>query len=439
MKKISILPNNDRKNGWSALLPVRKPNPVLEHAQEADFLVIGAGFTGLAAARRLAELRPQDSIIVLEAEQVGEGAQGRNSGLMMDIPLGIKSAMLSQEQAKARIKLSRAAIQHLNAVVGQHKIDCDWQQDGAYYAAVSPRRIKQSLEPMRNLLASLDEPFEWLADVALHEKLGFKHYQGAIYTPGTIHLNPSALTRGLAENLPHNVQLYEYSPVLSLDLSAGVKVRTPAGSVHAKKLILAVNGFIEQFGFFSGRLMHFAAYASLSAPLSQEQQQALGGQTTWGLTPVNALIGTTARRTNDQRLFIQQSLSYRPDFEFTSEALEGVREQHQHTLETYFPMLSNLALEHTWAGMICLSSNESPGFGRLAPDVYGAVCHNARGITNGTIGGLLAAELACGEQSELLDMMLQLEQPPALLPKPLLGLAVRSRLSWEKWRDRAES
>lgn len=421
------------------MLPVRKPNPVLENAHEADFLVVGAGFAGLAAARRLAELRPDSAIILLEAEQVGEGAQGRNSGFMIDIPMSVKSAAVDLEQAKERMQLARAAIEHLESVVQAHEIACDWRQEGKYHAAASPQGAAQQLESMRQMLTALGEDFEWHEGSALHEKIGIDYYHSAIYTPGTILLNPSALTRGLADSLPDNVHLFEYSPVLSLDLSAGIRVRTPAGSVRAKKMILAVNGFIEQFGFFSGRLIHLAAHASLSAPLTAEQMQALPGQKSWGLTPVNALIGTTLRRTIDQRIFIRQSLNYRPDLEFTDEVLEGIREQHEEALAKRFPMLPGLELAHTWAGMICLSRNDSPGFGQLAPEVYGAVCQNGMGITKGTIGGLLAAELACGEQSELLDLMLRLESPASLLPQPFLGLAVRSRLSWEKWRARTES
>lgn len=421
------------------MLPARKPNPVLEHALEADFLVVGAGFAGLAAARRLAELRPQASIIVLEAEQVGEGAQGRNSGFMFDIPLSVRRAAVQLEQAKDSTLLSRAAIQYLKAVVDEHKIECNWRQDGKYHVAASQRVQRQSLEPMRKKLSSLGEEFEWLQGSALHEQVGTEYYQSAIFTPGTVLLNPSALTRGLADSLPENVQLFEYSPVLSLELTAGIRVRTPAGSVQAKKLILAVNGFIEQFGFFNGRLIHFAAHASLSAPLSAEQQRALAGRSTWGLTSANALVGTTLRRTSEQRLFIQHSLDYRPELEFAGKELEAIQQQHQEALTRRFPALSNLELTHTWAGMICLSRNDSPGFGQLAPNVYGAVCQNGMGITKGTIGGMLAAELACDKQSELLNKMLRLEPPSALLPKPFLGLAVRSRLSWEKWRARAES
>src|SRR5690625_302154 len=179
MRKISILPNNDRKNGWSAMLPARKPNPVLEHALETDFLVVGAGFAGLAAARRLAELRPQSSIIVLEAEQVGEGAQGRNSGFMFDIPLSVRRAAVRPEQARDSTLLSRAAIQYLKAVVEEHQIECDWRQDGKYHVAASQRAQRQGLEPMREMLSSLGEEFEWLQGSALHEQVGTEYYQSA--------------------------------------------------------------------------------------------------------------------------------------------------------------------------------------------------------------------------------------------------------------------
>src|SRR5690625_5306383 len=95
-----------------------------------------------------------------------------------------------------------------------------------------------------------------------------------------------------------------------MDLSNDIRVRTPAGSVHAKKLLLAVNGFIEQFGFYRGRLMHFAAHASLTEPMNDRQQAALTGQKSWGIIPVNEIVGTTLRITKVNRLFIRQLVDY---------------------------------------------------------------------------------------------------------------------------------
>src|SRR5690625_3330152 len=124
MRTISTLPNNDRHNGWSALLPERKPNPVLQHAHDADYLIVGAGFAGLAAARRLAELRPNDTIVLLEAEQVGEGAQGRNSGFVIGAPHQARGGRLEIEQARKHLQLSQRAIEYLQTQVETHGIDC---------------------------------------------------------------------------------------------------------------------------------------------------------------------------------------------------------------------------------------------------------------------------------------------------------------------------
>lgn len=439
MRTISTLPNNDRHNGWSALLPERKPNPVLQHAHDADYLIVGAGFAGLAAARRLAELRPNDTIVLLEAEQVGEGAQGRNSGFVIGAPHQARGGRLEIEQARKHLQLSQRAIEYLQTQVETHGIDCDWRQEGCFHTAASDRGAQSVLSPRRALLEALDIPFEWLEGAALQERVGFDYYKTGLYTPSTILLNPSALTRGLADSLPANVHLFEYSPVLSMDLSNDIRVRTPAGSVHAKKLLLAVNGFIEQFGFYRGRLMHFAAHASLTEPMNDRQQAALTGQKSWGIIPVNALVGTTLRRTTDQRLLIRQHVDYVPSLRIDDEGKEAIAQRHEDLLHQRFPMLSDLSIEHTWTGLVCMSRNSASGFGMLAPNVYGAVCHNGIGITTGTVGGLLAAELACGEHSEHLDFMLQLESPASLLPQPFLGAGVRSRLAWEKWRRRAES
>ena len=77
MGRVTLLPENDATNGWLAVLPPQRPMPPLSREISVDWAVVGAGFAGLAAARRLAERRPQDQIVVIEAAAAGEGAQGR--------------------------------------------------------------------------------------------------------------------------------------------------------------------------------------------------------------------------------------------------------------------------------------------------------------------------------------------------------------------------
>lgn len=105
MVAIKLLPENDKTNGWSAVLPPRKPKAPLAEKISVDWAVIGAGYAGLAAARRLAEQRPSDRIVVLEAGVAGEGAQGRNAGFAIDQPHNLSSSYNELESA-ARYKRS---------------------------------------------------------------------------------------------------------------------------------------------------------------------------------------------------------------------------------------------------------------------------------------------------------------------------------------------
>ena len=101
-------------------------------------------------------------------------------------------------------------------------------------------------------------------------------------------------------------------------------------------------------------------------------------------------------------------------------------------------MLPDVTLAHTWTGFICLSRNHAPGFGRVAPNVYAAVCQNAVGVTKGTISGVLAADMAMGEDNPLIADMESLGTPAPLPPRPFLDIGVHARWAWEIWRARAE-
>jgi len=102
-------------------------------------------------------------------------------------------------------------------------------------------------------------------------------------------------------------------------------------------------------------------------------------------------------------------------------------------------MLAVVEMEFTWTGYICLSQNGSPGFGQIAANVYTSVCQNAVGVTKGTIGGLLAADMACNQDNELIAYMQSLGAPNSVPPRPFLDLGVRARFAWEIWKARTEA
>ncbi len=437
--RIDLLPADDSSNGWSRILPPRTSRAALSGEIKADWLVIGAGFAGLAAAQRLSQNQPDSRIVLLEAQQAGEGASGRNSGFAIDLPHNVGSSLDELEASRRHMMLARTAIAHLKEQVDGNGIDCAWRQKGKYHTAVSARGAREVLEPFARELDAIGEANTWIEGATLREKLGTRHFTAAVYTPGCVLMNPAALTRGLADSLPGNVEYYEETPVLEIDQRNGVTATTPGGGVFAPKMIVAVNGFAERFGYFKGRLLNFAAHASLTRPLSEDEQAAYGVGEDWGLTPANAFAGITMRYTHDKRFLIRHDIQFQPSMRTDEQKRREVARRHKELFDARFPMLPKVSIEHTWTGYVCLSRNGAPGFGRVASNVHSAVCQNAVGVTKGTIGGILAADMACGVDNPMIADMESLGTPSRLPPRPFLDLGVRMKLGWEVWHSRHEA
>ncbi|NHC05240.1 NAD(P)/FAD-dependent oxidoreductase [Azonexus fungiphilus] len=439
MGKIATPPLNDSTNGWNRILPPRRPHPSLQADILVDWVVVGAGQAGLAAARRLAENRPGDRIALVEAGEAGDGAQGRNAGFIIDTPHNIGSSLEALATARDYITLARAAIQSLEEQVRKHNIQCDWEAIGKLHTAVTPRGISQILAPTRKTLEALNEPYTWFEGDSLHQRIGFKHFSAGIHTPGAILVNPAALSRGLADNLPPNVTVYENTPVTTATLSPEIRLATPHGSIRAGKAILAVSVFAEQFGILRNRLIPISACASLSRQLSKEEQEKLAGLPSWGLTPANSFVGVTVRRTRDQRILIRQNMRYQPQLRREESSYNAVRLHHQDLFDRWFPALKGVTIEHTWSGFICISRNSGAGFGEVTPNVYSSVCDNGLGWTKGTISGLLIADKATGIDNPLITTYEALGRAAGLPPRPFRDIGIRARFSWELWRNRHEA
>jgi glycine/D-amino acid oxidase-like deaminating enzyme len=246
IKQISHFPVNDNSNGWSRILPKRIPKAPLKGAQTAAWVVIGGGYAGLAAARRLAENRPDDEIILLEAGEIGENASGRNSGFAIDLPHVVGSNMEELEGSHRYMALARAAVTYHETQIERYRIDCDWNQPGKYQTASSDAGVRDMLEPFARELEALDEPYTWIDKADLDRRLGTTHFKAAVYTPGCRLLNPAALVRGLADNMPENVTICENSPVTGLDTGTRIKLTTTVGKISAPNLFLGVNACRRQ-------------------------------------------------------------------------------------------------------------------------------------------------------------------------------------------------
>lgn len=141
MSKQINLPHDDSSCGWYAALPQQPACKRLHGEQRADYAVIGAGFAGVAAARRLGELLPDKRIILVDAQRVGQGASGRNSGFVIDLPHKFALEHPDPAHKQRLLSLNRAAIAQLQGLIERHGIDCQWSHAGKYQGAVGQRGL----------------------------------------------------------------------------------------------------------------------------------------------------------------------------------------------------------------------------------------------------------------------------------------------------------
>lgn len=432
-------PKDDNGCGWFHLSPLRQPRPAHSGRSTARWVVLGAGFTGLAAARQLAGHYPDDEIILVDAQQVGFGASGRNSGFAIDLPHDIGAPDYIGDLATARMNLklnlrAQGILQHL---IAEHGIDCQLRPDGKYQAAVETKGLG-ILEAYRSGLDKLDQPYQMIEGADLPDHLGTHFYRKALFTPGTMLLQPAALAKGLADSLPDNVTLYENTVITALEQGERITLRHSNGEIIADQLLLTNNAFASYFGFLPGRLLPIFTYASMTRALNEEEQARLGGKAAWGVIPADP-FGSTLRRTPDQRLLVRNSFSFNSNGRANPRYLDRAARQHRESFERRFSMLPDVAFDYTWGGSMCLSRNHLSHFGSLAPKVHAALCCNGLGITRGTATGTLLANWLAGERDELIDFLLDSPGPNRNPPEPLLSLGVNLNLYMGQRRAGQES
>ena len=417
--------------GWYAILPPPAPARRLEGRQVADWVVVGAGVTGLAAARRLAELAPEARIVLLEQYRVGYGASGRNAGFIIDTP-----HLTEEFDADSNRRVSRlviAGLAELEGHVREQAIECEWSPRGHLTAVVDGNRAKH-LRATCRMLDALGEEYEWVEGQALADVVGTRHYHAAVFTPRTVQVNPAALCRGLGETLPDNVDVYEESPVTRVEPGSPVQIECAQGSIRASNVLLTTNAFVTRLGMLRREVFPMIACASLSRELTEDEQSAMSGVPDWGITG-----SATVRRTLSNRMLFRLGTYYRGDFRLSNAMRSRLIAMHVRGLRRRFPMLDRLQFEHTWAGVFCMTRNWASVFGRLERGVFASLGYAGIGLPRGTISGKLLAEFAMGSESALIRDVQALSGPKRLPPEPLLGLGVGARLWWYRWRTRTES
>ena len=432
MPHVSLKPEYDQNNGWHEILPPPKEATVLTGDIVADYVVIGAGYSGLSCARRLAELDAGASVVLIEGGRIGNNAAGRSSGFAIDHAHNIRAKSFASDvdHAKQQVGLNRAGLDYLTETIAANSIDCDWRLEGKYHAAASTKGEKM-LEHFAASLDAIDEEYTRHDAADLKAVFGSGFYRSAVHAPHSYLVQPAALVRGLADTMPENVTVFEDSMVDDFDFGTPHIVRTSRGSVKTNTLVLANNGFVEGFGMFTNHLIPMITWGSLTRELTDDELERLGGVESYGIIAAHP-AGSSVRRSADRRILIRNIFSYSRRSSIVGRPLETARQTHRKSFLNRYPMLADVPFEYTWGGALSLTRNGAPVFGELRENVYGTVVHNGVGIARGTISGKLLAEKINGIDSDLRQLMEVKDRPSRNFPEPFNSWGVRMNARWRR-------
>jgi gamma-glutamylputrescine oxidase len=377
----------------------------------ADVCVIGAGYTGLSAALELATAGYK--VVVLESENIGYGASGRNGG---QVCTGFSSGQqkiakqLGRDDAHKCFALAEESKTLLKQRVADHKIDCDltW---GYMHVVPKPHQVDE-LKAWRDEYAGLGvSGISLLEKPELEKKLGSTIYHGALRESGAGHLHPLNYCLGLARAaIKAGAVIYENSRVTDVDTGSNPSATTARGKVKAY-LGRTVKSLY-------GRVMPVASYIIATEPLGENRAKSLIADNE-AVANTNFIVDYY-RRSKDHRMLFGGRASY------STVEPPSLATYMRPRMTHVFPQLKDVKIDFAWGGYIAITSNRIPDCGRISPTVYYAHGYSGQGVALTGLYGKLMAEAIRGtaERFDLLAKIKHLPFPGGPIRTPILVAAM---------------
>ncbi|HEY2891542.1 MAG TPA: FAD-binding oxidoreductase [Dongiaceae bacterium] len=402
--------------------------PALAGEISADACVIGGGYTGLSAALHLAERGYKT--VLLEAEQVGWGASGRNGG---QVNTGLRKgpsalvAMFGREDAKRLFQLAEEAKALVRERVARHAIACDLKPGSLYvaYKRSDPDWMAKEVE-------TLHEDFGYgaarlLSRTELEQRLASRRYFGAIADTGAAHLHPLNYALGLAAaGQAAGVAIHEKSAALSL---APGEVRTAGGRVMARHILLACNAYLGGLEpRIAGKIMPISNYIIATESLGDSEARMLIRD--------DYAVCDTKFVVDYYRLSADRRLLFGGGETYSAREPADIAGFVRPYMLRVFPQLANKRIDHGWGGRLAITMNRLPHLGRLPGDIYFAQGYSGQGVALSSLAGKLMTEAIAGtaERFDLFARIPHCTFPGGTLlrhPAMVLGMlwyALRDRL-----------
>jgi gamma-glutamylputrescine oxidase len=379
--------------------------PLVEHA-DADTVIVGGGFAGLATALGLHE-RGVDGCMLLEAETIAYGASGRNGGFVsggFSIDARLLQRKLGHEAARRLYLMSEDAVARIRTRIERYAIDCD-----AVYAGVIVASWFDEDRTLRELQRFLQESFglhwRWLSRDELRHLLRTERYHNGLHEQDAFHFNPLKYAQGEARALRDaGVRIHESSPVRRIVRDgAGWCVETAVAKVRCRRVAVCGGGYLHGLVRPLQRAtLPIATYVMTTEPLGERLADAMRTQA--------AVFDTRFafdyyRPLPDTRILWGGRMSTR---ERSGAALAQLL--YRDLLRVY-PQLEGVRVTHAWSGLMSYARHGMPQIGRLPDGVWYALGFGGHGVAPTTFGGEVLAQAMTGEAALPRELGLYRLQP----------------------------
>ena len=379
--------------------------PMLQGDHSADVCVIGSGFTGLSAALHLSQ--KGYSVILLEAERVGWGASGRNGG---QVGLGHcmdqaeLEAKVGKDHARILWDMSLESVDLVKNLVSEHQIQCDLKPGILHAAAKSSvnKGYRKNVDKLQKEYGY--EAIQYVTDAEMEEMLGTKRYfAGELWQEGA-HLHPLNYALGLAKAaVEAGVHIYENSRVTHYQAGNTAEITTAQGSVRAKYILLACNGYLGKLEpKIAGKIMPINNFILATEPLGEERARELIRDDV--AVADSKFVINYFRMSADHRMLWGGGENYTSRF---PRDIKGFVKKYM--LEIY-PQLADVKIDYGWGGTLAITLNRMPHFDRIENNIFVAQGYSGHGVALATLGGKLMADAIAGT-AEKFDQFARVPTP----------------------------
>ena len=370
-----------------------EPYQPLHGRQQAQVAVIGGGYAGLNTALGLAERGVRD-VVLLEREQIGFGASGRNGGFVFGgYSLGEQSLLdqLGETQARSLFELTSAAVQRIRLRIAQYDIACDAIDEGVIWA--NWFRDPAVLRRRQRLLADrYHTHWDWLPQEELRERILSTRYYDGLYERNALHLHPLNYAIGLAKAAAgQGVRIHEHSGVLKLRREgAGWRLRTAQGELLADQVVLACGGYLAGLQRQIDRaILPIATYVMVTEPLGERFDACL---------QTRAAIYDSRFAFDYYRALPNRRLLWGGRISVRSRSPREVQRLLTADLLRVFPQLKGVRIDYAWSGLMSYARHQMPQIGGAGDGLWWAQAFGGHGLAPTCAAGeLLAAAIASGD------------------------------------------